>query len=226
MDSSILTHWVNQDAPQNLMLLLFRPGSHRTKLSFSSLGCMNRLPIHGTQGPRSRLATQDTAGVWPQRGSSHVLSVTATWREEVHVPELIQTSWTQQARDCLKSELMPKLCPQIGNSTRLQSWCLRICQYYAQSCCVTWDRPEYLCTSPWQSQRQTGMLPWVQSQHSPTSASCSSARLFCASLRVSKHRLCQRAHDREAEISSKTVVKELFNYNPSLIFASVNLHNG
>jgi len=93
-DSSILTLWVNQDASQSLMLLLFRPGSHWTRQCFSSLGSMNRLPIHGTQGPGNRVAPQDTAGAWTRRSSSPVLPVTP---EEVHVPELLQTSQTQQA---------------------------------------------------------------------------------------------------------------------------------
>lgn len=112
-----------------------------------------------------------------------------------------------------------KPCPEAGNSTRLQtsSWCLRICRYYAKLFCVTWYVPEYLGTSPWQSQHQMGILAQVQSQHSLTSASCSSTRLFCASLRASRHHLYQHAQEKETETCSSTVVEELFN--PSLIFA-------
>lgn len=133
-------------------------------------------------------------GAWSWRSSSQVGPVTATWREEVHMLVLIQTSWTQQPTDCWRVTF--KLCPEIGNSTRLPSWCLRIC-HYGKSYRLTWDRPEYLCTSPWQLQRQTGILAPVQIQHSPTSAACSITRLFCASLRVSKHHRYQHAHERD-----------------------------
>lgn len=207
------------------MPVLFRPGSHWTRWCFSSLGCMNRFPIHSIQGLGSRVATQDMAGAWLWRSISHVLPVIATW-SKVQVPELIQTSWTPPGHGLPEEWVTSKLCPKRDNSMRLHSGCLRVCQYYTKSYCVTWDRPEYLCTSPRQSQRQTGILPQVQSQHSLTLASSfSSTRLFCASLRVSKHHPYQHTHEKETEISSKTVVQELFNYDPLLIFASVKLHN-
>lgn len=114
-------------------------------------------------------------------------------------------------------------CPATDKSTRLPMpgdtpmlW---------KPFCVTWDRPEHLCTSPWQSERQTGILAHIHSQHSPTSASCSRTGLFCASLRVSKRHLQEHAHERETEFRIKTVVQELFSYDPSLIFASVNLQD-
>lgn len=64
MDSSILTHWVNQGkfGMHPKAWCSYSSDQEVTGPNgFSSLGCMNRLPIHGTQGPGSRLAIQDMA---------------------------------------------------------------------------------------------------------------------------------------------------------------------
>lgn len=126
--------------------------------------------------------------------SSHRFS----WRKRsacpwIH-PNLLDTAGHSLPEEWETSRLWPRQITALDFTSILF---LRICHYCAESCCVTWSGPEYLCTSPWQSQRQTEILrSWVQSQHSPTSAACSSTRLFCASLRVSKH-LYQQACERQ-----------------------------
>lgn len=136
-------------------------------------------------------------GMTPER-TLLCIPVTDTWRKRsacpwIH-PNLLDTADHRLPEEWETSRLWPRQITALDFTSILF---LRICHYCAESCCVTWSGPEYLCTSPWQSQRQTEILrSWVQSQHSPTSAACSSTRLFCASLRVSKH-LYQQACERQ-----------------------------
>lgn len=172
------------------MLLLFRPGRQWSRWHFSSLNCMKKLPIHGWDMTLERRL--------PCIASHRHLKERrpCPW---IH-PNLLDTAGHRLPEEWETSRLWPR---QI---TALNSTCILFLTgiYIPQDvpllckvmlCYLSWARVSlYVTMAVTASDRDPEIL--VQSQHSLTSASCSSTRLFCASLRVSNH-LYQQLHERQ-----------------------------
>lgn len=176
------------------------PGRQWSRWCFLSLSCLKWLLTHCTQAPGSRLSHQDMAGAWARRGGCRVLPVTDACRKEVHVPEFTQTSWIQQVTHCLKSEKLPDYEIAALDSTGIL---FLTGMYIPQDmpllcrvtlCYLSWARVFlYITMAVTASDRDPKILG---PKHGTASASCSSTRLFCASLRDSKH-LYQQVHERQ-----------------------------